>query len=41
MPKINAIVPPDTPGTISAEPIAKPVNTRRKYSSGVFGFAKF
>ena len=29
MPKINAIVPPDTPGTRSAKPIEKPVKNKR------------
>jgi hypothetical protein len=30
MPDINAMVPPDTPGTTSAAPMAKPLATKIK-----------
>ena len=32
IPVINAIVPPETPGTISAAPIAIPLSNNFKYS---------
>jgi hypothetical protein len=37
IPRINAIVPPDTPGTTSATPIQKPFKPNTKYSHKVRG----
>jgi len=34
IPEIKAIVPPDTPGTTSAAPIAMPLSINKKYPLG-------